>query len=193
MQSSLEKLKQILLPSFMQVILCLTASIFLFLTIYRDILLTYLQRYLPLTSLPNSGNLPVWLRVAADSSIGHNAVIIIFWSIVGLVAYSLFWTLVNIGIEARNEVVIETTYVNKGNIGDRFLGLSNQIIVGLVLIAFLIVSAIFLIPLWTDMFGVLITAHFGLTSLAQGVGAVLGCALNIYTAYTLAQLFFISR
>lgn len=192
MQSILQKFKQILVPTSVQAVLSVIAAIAMFVVIYHDILLAKLMSYMSLAQLPSSASFWGRMQRYADTAIGHNAVIIIFWSIVGLVAYSIFWTLINIGIEARNEMVIETTYTNKGSLGDRFLGVSNQIIVGLLLIIFVIISAIFLLPLWSSMFGFLLTSQFSVLSVVSGLASVLAAAVNLYFGFVMLQLVFIS-
>lgn len=62
----------------------------------------------------------------------NTAVIVIFWSGVGLLAYTIVWALINAFIEARNEIVVETEYVNKGRLIDR---LKAPILKSLLLIA----------------------------------------------------------
>lgn len=54
-----------------------------------------------------------------DIPFANTAVIVLFWSGVGLVAYTLVWALINAFIEARNEIVVESEYINKGRIWDR--------------------------------------------------------------------------
>ncbi len=49
----------------------------------------------------------------------NTIVIVIFWGGVGLIAYTIVWALINAFIEARNEIVVESEYANKGPIWPR--------------------------------------------------------------------------
>src|SRR5207253_1444341 len=79
-------------------------------------------------------------------------VIALFWSGLGLVAYTLVWGVSNVVIEARNEVVLETEYTNKGSLWRRLVVPMAQAGLALVLLGLLLAEAKWIFPMWISLF-----------------------------------------
>lgn len=74
----------------------------------------------PLTSNISADDYLGSLGFLSEVPLVNTAVIVVFWSGVGLVAYTVAWAIINAVIEARNEIVVESEYVNKGSAWSRF-------------------------------------------------------------------------
>lgn len=98
------------------------------------------------------------LGFLSDMPFVNTAVIVIFWSGVGLVAYTVAWALINAVIEARNEIVVESEYLNKGRFWDRYRQPLLKSALVLILFAWVVLNAKWLLPeLLKDFRGTLVT------------------------------------
>src|SRR3990167_1593314 len=59
------------------------------------------------------------IQIVGVNKIVKIATIVIFWSLIGLVVYTIFWIFLNFITGLKNEVVIETDYVNKAKFSQR--------------------------------------------------------------------------
>lgn len=91
----------------------------------------------------------------------NTAVIVIFWSGIGLLAYTVVWALINATIEARNEIVVETEYVNKGRLWDRFRAPLLQAVVSIALFGSVLCVYKFLMPILLKRFSQIVIAADG--------------------------------
>jgi hypothetical protein len=114
-------------------------------------------------------------HVLGLSLVGQFA-IIVFWSIVGLAAYLLVWLLNNALINARNEVIIGTSYTNQK--GPRFHPI-NTLLKIVALIA--MVASTAALP-----YG--LNAWLRLYALVLAVAGVLGFAVELYLSFMLFQI-----
>lgn len=113
--------------------------------------------------------------------------IIIFWSVVGLAAYLVVWLLNNALINARNEVIIDTTYTNQK--GSRF----HPIALSLKLLSFVAMAAStavlpYGLNAWLRLWQQLLTTSFSLTALGLAIAGVVGFAVELYISYMLFQV-----
>lgn len=116
------------------------------------------------------------------------AVIVITWSGIGLVAYTVIWIGMLIITEARNEIVIETEYVNRGPLKDRLKAPLTQIGILICLLIVLALSFNNLFALWSVFFAQflwLIPADIPI-ALLNLLAAVGGLTLNAYVIKVIA-------
>lgn len=119
--------------------------------------------------------------------------IVLFWSAIGLVVYTIIWIAMIILTEARNQVVVETDYVNRGSLKDRIQGPVLQIIVFIGLLLFIALSLTVLYPqIWISSFNQFLLAFPAdlQTSLGYGVVAFVGSMINIYLVRALVVTIF---
>ncbi len=113
--------------------------------------------------------------------------IIIFWAIVGLVAYLIVWWAHNLLISARNEVIVQTSYMNQK--GSRFdvIGLFFKF-ASLILL----IGSTALLPYglnaWLRLWQPLLASEFTVLGIVQVMGAVLGFAVELYLSFMLFQI-----
>lgn len=133
-----------------------------------------------------------YLATLASLNVGplNLLVIVIFWSLVYLLAYGLFWFFSNVIIEARNEVVVETEFANKGSLIERFLPLIIQALMATVLIGLLLVSLQLGLPLWLNLAGQFLSEFTSYVAWLYAAAALIGCASNIYVMWSLGQIVF---
>lgn len=116
-------------------------------------------------------------------------VVALFWGTIGLIAYTLVWGLVNMIIEARNEVTLETAYVNKGRLDRRLTGPLIQMGLALLLFGVLIITALATIPLWVNFFADFLIV-WKPVALLYLLGSVVGTTINIYLIWVLIRAVF---
>ncbi len=186
---SQSSLKSVLVPTFRQAAGCLAASLLVIGFVYRTQIWHRLSQDSLSKSLKNI-NYGDSLSSITNSPILHTAVIVLFWGGVGLVAYTLIWSLINVVIEARNEIVLETTYTNRSNFNDRLHTPLLQIGLAIALFAGLFLTAKFGLPYWLNLAFMSVNAVSLLLTIGYGLAAVLGLATNIYVLIMLGQLVF---
>ncbi len=125
-----------------------------------------------------------------NSPVVHTLVIVAFWSAIGLVAYTVVWSLINVMIEAKNEVVLETAYTNKSAFVQRARTPLLQLGLAAVLFIGLLVCAHTAFPYWLRLAYAAINATSVVTMAGYAVLAVGGLTINIYALLLLGQLIF---
>lgn len=99
--------------------------------------------------------------------------IVLFWSAIGLVVYTIIWIGMIILTEARNEVVVETGYDNRGSLKERIQGPVLQIVIFIGLLLFIALCFAVLYPqIWISSFNQFILAMPDNWAAALGYGAV---------------------
>jgi hypothetical protein len=122
------------------------------------------------------------------SPIASHLALVTFWALVGLVAYLVCWGAYNVLIEARNEVTLNTAYVNRGHWRGPYetLALKSIAAVGLALI---IVSLWNGISFWLALSDSAVIDP-SVANVIYAVIAVLGLALQLYSVLVFIQLTF---
>lgn len=177
----LKKLKQIIVPTSEQVLICLFASLVLFVMTYGSVLFQKTILSDPYVAEVSRTHLVSLAKVKAVDVI----VKIIFWSSIGLVAYMIFLTISNVLIDARNSVVIESSYVNKGSGEDRLPSIVNRLLKAIVCLGWFVIAAKILLPWSLSWFEEFILAGPSWPAL---IIAVLSCSSTIYVGWTLTQV-----
>lgn len=123
-------------------------------------------------------------QISSFTGIGtvNTLVIILFWSSVGLIAYTAVWFLASSYVNARNEVKVEKEYTNRGQIKSRLRIPLVRVAIILGLIIFLSLTLKLLWPYWLGFFGQFLLnvqtdtlAALGLLAAAYG-----GALINLY-------------
>ncbi|MBP9827471.1 hypothetical protein KBC99_03270 [Candidatus Saccharibacteria bacterium] len=122
------------------------------------------------------------VKYFSDNQIVGWITIVTFWGSVGLGVYTLFWLGSAFVTAARNEVVVETAFSNRGHFQDRVrVPLIRLLLIGLVA-GLAIMTMRYGLPLWNQL------ASIGISSLASSIAlgvleclaAVFGAMLNIH-------------
>lgn len=123
-----------------------------------------------------------------SNPITAQAALVIFWAVVGLVAYLACWSVYNLMIEARNEVTLQTEYTNKvptlGFLATLGIKTGSALALGFMIYTFWPLS-----PLWVNLAGIAI-AHPGTVSILLAILGVVGFAVQLYIVFVFIQLTF---
>lgn len=128
----------------------------------------------------------------ADNAIVGYATLILFWGMVGLGAYTLYWLVMAFFTAARNELIVETAFSNRGHFWDKvkvpmikltFLGCIG----GMVLLILRVIA-----PVISDLFVRAITNIFTASLAVAGleiVVCILGFMFAMHVLWSLIQIF----
>lgn len=131
------------------------------------------------------------LKFYGDQIVVSWLTIILFWGSVGLAVYTVFWLGMAFVTAARNEMVVETAFSNRGHFQDRIrVPLIKIILIGAILISFILVLR-FGLPLGTSLFASGLYAIFqniplGIMYIAL---SLIGGAITCYILRTLVVYF----
>ena len=110
--------QDLLLPTPLGLVIYAVASTFVFVGINMGMIINRIFGQAIFKGLGAGDYLGI-LSGLTNYPIINTVVIVIFWGGVGLIAYTIVWALINAFIEARNEIVVESEYANKGPIWPR--------------------------------------------------------------------------
>ncbi len=175
-------MKKIFAVSSLQVVLAVVLTAFSFvLTYYVDIV----------AKLTGQGNINESIlrqtlgdQISDFSGIGtvNTIVIVLFWSVVGLTAYTVVWSMASSYINARNGVKVEKEYTNRGDIKERMRIplLRAGIIIGLLILLMLSMRSFW--PMWLGLFGQFLSTISAdvVTALGYFAAAFAGALANLY-------------
>lgn len=126
-----------------------------------------------------------------DLQIVKWVVIVLFWGAVGLGVYTLFWLGMAFFTTARNELIVETAFSNRGHFQDRIRVplIKLLFLVGMILV--LLATVKWLGPFWANLFarGVYSFSSQTIIGVIEMLAAVVGAFLNIYAIRSLVVYF----
>jgi hypothetical protein len=131
------------------------------------------------------------LMVYGDLQIVNWITIVLFWGTVGLGVYTLFWLGMAFFTTARNGLIVETAFSNRGHFQDRI----RVPLIKLLLLAGMIITLILTIkwlgPFWANLFarGVYSLSSQVIIGAVEMLAAVVGTFLNIYVVRSLIVYF----
>lgn len=148
MTAQLDNLRQVFRPRAKMILLYLFLSMIVLLFGNLDVL----SSEFPEVSFVIRESLNYQLELLGQSAIFNNIILILFWGGVALVVNVLIWAVINVGIEARNEAVMELEYVNQGSLLGRLKAPAIQIGLGLVLLSVLLAAFLYILPFLLGQF-----------------------------------------
>lgn len=131
------------------------------------------------------------LAMYGDLQIVSWATIVLFWGAVGLGVYTLFWLAMAFFTTARNELIVETAFSNRGHFQDRIrVPLIKLLLLGGGLIL-LLLTINWLAPFWANLFarGVYSIPSQLMIGIVEILAAVIGAFLTIYSFRSLIVYF----
>ncbi len=180
--------RSLVLPSPLEAITYLLVSLFVF-TGINIALVIYRVSGAMISSDVQSGDYLGILGGLTRIPVASTAVIVIFWSGVGLIAYTIVWAIINAVIEARNEIVVESEYANKGSLFDRLtapLLKSGFLILLLVLLG---LNRWWLVPMLLRSFHQTLSSGKGIALVTLVIPVLLG-ALDMALCFILYRVAF---
>jgi hypothetical protein len=183
---AMERLRTILTPSPMQYVICSLLAVLTFGVIYGS---TIIGRFFSgQTATYVEESYGAQLVKLNEIGLVRTGVIVVFWAIVGLAAYGAYLIITNAIVEARNEVVINTAYANKGTKLSSFRGAALQLGCGLLLITVVVFSVLVLLPIWSWLFEASIFHDLNVLSIISSLGGIMALAANMYGIWSLFQI-----
>ncbi|MSR68672.1 hypothetical protein EXS66_02710 [Candidatus Saccharibacteria bacterium] len=120
--------------------------------------------------------------VFSQNKIANIISLVVFWAGVGLVAYSIIWSIYSFFSEAQDEVKVAATYTNQATGHQKLIRSLIQagILAGIIALGLLTlnVTAPYLVDLWTS--GILYIPSEWLLGVGQIAGGFAGMCLNFY-------------
>lgn len=120
--------------------------------------------------------------VFGQNSVTNIISLVVFWSGVGLVSYSIIWSIYSFFSEAKNEVVVRGEYVNQISKHQKLQRdlVQAGLLAGIVALGLLSlnVTVPFFISLWTS--GILAIPAEIVLGIAEIIGGFVGLAINFY-------------
>jgi hypothetical protein len=118
----------------------------------------------------------------AENKVANTISLVVFWSGVGLVAYSIIWSVYSFFTEAKNETEVAGEYINQENKHEKLQRTLMQagILAGIIALGLLSLNVTipFFIGLWTN--GILIIPTEIINGIIQILAGFIGMIVNFY-------------
>lgn len=118
----------------------------------------------------------------AENKVANTISLVVFWSGVGLVAYSIIWSVYSFFTEAKNETEVAGEYINQESKHEKLQRTLMQagILAGIIALGLLSLNVIipFFIGLWTN--GILIIPAEIVNGIIQILAGFIGMIVNFY-------------
>ncbi len=187
------QLKALAKPSPWQVAAYVTLAAFILMLANFSVIESKLERSLGISLAPQWHTLNSQIHSGLPhSALANRLVLVAFWAGIGLVVYFITLGILNLVIEAEDEVKIGQAYINKGDSKARLKIPLAKLVLSLALIALLLISTLWLYPLWLGLFLSFLAQWGSLTSFAVLLLALSGVAVNLYFLHMIARLTFVA-
>lgn len=123
-----------------------------------------------------------------SSPVTDKVVLVAFWSAVGLIIYLICWGAYNMLIAARNEVALETQYINRSHWDGPWGALVVKSLSALLALAY-ITTFSYGLSVWIALAAPIFQTTT-LEAALMAVMAVLGLAVQLYSLLVIVQLLF---
>jgi len=180
---SKQNYKKVLLPTKREVWIVIVLVFIVFLTFEANLIFLRITQNSIFTDsrLQNSFESQID-SVFASNKVINTATLVTFWAGVGLVAYSVIWSIYSFFYEAKNEVEVSAGFINQASKHDKLQRAIVQagLLAGIIALGILTlnITAPYFTSLWTD--GILLASQDWLMSAAQIVGGFMGFCINFY-------------
>lgn len=153
-------------------------------------ILAQFNRAVPIDRSQFQQSLQHQLSAFSNNRLVNTATIVVFWSIIGLIVYTVFWMILNFATGVKNEVVVEADYVNKAAFSERIR--VPVIKAGLGVLGLLYIAACMkvIFPVWVDFSRQFISNLDRLNPqiIMLGIVSLLGTWICVYLAFFLIKL-----
>ncbi len=120
--------------------------------------------------------------VFENNEIANKASLIVFWAGVGLVAYSIIWSLYSFISEGKEEIIVEAQYLNQASKKEQLQRALVQagLLAGIIALglASINVTVPYITNLWTD--AIMLINEETISAILQIVAGFIGLAINFY-------------
>lgn len=179
-------------PSGLEILGILLLDILILAGFNGDVIFAEITSGVPVESAALTRSVSDQLSGISQNAVINSVTIAIFWTFIGLAVYTLFWVALNFFISVKNEVVIETGYVNKAKFGERMKLPLIQVGVGALAALMTVAAMKFFFPLWLSLMRhfVVHIQTIDLQTILMALAALAGGWLTIYLLISLFKLTF---
>ncbi len=187
--------KKILIPTTLEVIFYSLITATIIVVSNWAVIFESFSRGIPIDNQQFGRSVSSQLAGVSASRFINIAIVVIFWGLVGLAAYTIFWLILNFFINVKNEVVIEADYVNKASFKERIRIPLMQFATAALTLVFIALSIKFLFPFWISLSRVLFdNLHtIDLQLILLLLASIIGIWITIYISWSLCKLIFVWR
>lgn len=182
MKFSKEDLRRIFVPTKKQIFLILSAVFVIFAVFEANLIFLKITQNTIFSNTALQDNFAQQFQLFSESQIVKIASLVVFWGGVGLVAYSIIFSVYSLVTEARNETVVGEEYTNKANRKSRLQVdlIQAGLLAGIVALGLLSLNITF--PLWIGLMtqGIIGLPTDWVSALFQIPAAVIGVVVNLY-------------
>jgi|GEM_PF-3431586 len=178
---ALRRVREFTIPSLVRVVTFFAISLALLVVSNWQNLLNVFNNSVT-QGTPVMTGLPNYLRYYTDNQIVSWLTIVIFWGTVGLAIYTLFWLAMAFFTAARNELIVETAFSNRGHFWDKVRVPMIKLVM-LVCVAVITMITLRLgVPIWSELFASGLS-HLGSSPILaafQLASALVGAMINLH-------------
>lgn len=182
MKLSKEDLRRIFVPTKKQIFLILAATLVIFAVFEANLIFLKITQSTIFSNTALQDNFAQQFQMFSDNQVVKIASLVVFWGGVGLVAYSIIFSVYSLVTEARNETVVGEEYTNKANRKSRLQAdlIQAGLLAGIVALGLLSLNVTF--PLWIGLMtqGIIGLPTDWVSALFQIPAAVIGAVVNLY-------------
>lgn len=184
------ELKKILTLTPYQTAAFLLGSILLLVATHYNMIEHRLMQSTTLSTQDLAGSLEFYYEYLSRSDTAQYVIFGLFWGAIGLLAYTALWVLGNVYVELRNFIFYQKYYTKKPSFLSRLKYFLFSVLLALMVIGTVIISIYYGLPLWLNMFTLLVTIEpWTWLSLVYGLGSVIGLTLNMYIIFVFYRFF----
>jgi hypothetical protein len=183
---------RILIPTPLQLLASALIAIAIVINVYQSVIVPGLYDLLFVNSSDVGQAVKNGLSSLNQYAVARNSVQVLFWAMVGIACYVVYLAVTNAIIDARNQVVIETEYANKGRLADTIWPALRQLAVAAGLFLYLFAAGRLLLPLEFQAIDPLVFTGFDAASVALALAGWLGMVATIYVAWIFIEFVFVA-
>lgn len=188
------KIKQILLVTERQMIGSIILAIAIFLIEYSAFIFRVFEdgSAVPegIAAQTVSQEVSRFLQYINDLPYANNIATALFWALAAIFLYIAYNIAKNIVIDARNEVIVDTSYANN-SIGQLLVRrFSRKIAIVLGFFALIALTALFLLPYWMGLLTIFVYSGLLLKDTPFLIMGLCGLAVNIYAVWIFAHFLY---
>ena len=135
--------------------------------------------------------LPGYISAYTDNQIVSWLTIVLFWGTIGLAAYTVFWLGMAFVTAARNELIVETAFSNRGHFWEKIRVPLIKLVMLIATAVAIMVTMRYGVPVWNDLFASGLY-HLGaqtILGVVQFAIAIFGAMANIHLIITTILIF----
>lgn len=182
-------LRDILIPSWGQAFSLTMLSVLILIGGYAGLILGRILQALSIPRQDFYSGFGVYFDYIGQLDASYYILMGLFWMGIGVLTYIGVWVIGSLLRELRNVVRYEWYYVNKASLKKMIVTFSSRILLAMAVIAAVIITSVYGIPLWLSLFSNVLFASLIWTTGLYAVASVIGLAVNLYILWEIYKIF----